>query len=343
MHDPVLIEVTRGPAVESRHGGAVAVVDADGAVLLTIGEVERPVFPRSAVKPLQALPLVESGAADAYGLSDPQLALACASHNGEAAHVEAARAMLARAGRSEADLECGIQWPARDDDRAVLVRQGKPPGAIHNNCSGKHSGFICLACHIGTEPAGYVRPDHPAMREVHAVLEETTGERLDEHVRGIDGCSVPTWAVPLPSLARAFARFGSGVHWGAARAAAAARLRQAMTTHAFMVAGTGRFCTLAMEALGSRAAIKTGAEGVFCAALPERGLGIALKVSDGATRAAEVMMATLLARLLPLSGMEEQALEPLLRPKILTRNGVVAGAVRPTKAFEEALAGLSSG
>ncbi len=294
MTNPILVEVTRGTLVESVHRGAIAVVDAKGQVRAAIGDVGQRIFPRSAVKALQALPLVESGAADRYGFGNAELALACSSHNAEPRHVETAAAMLAKAGRGEADLECGAQIPTARAAAQALVRAGIAPGPLCNNCSGKHAGFICLACHRGLDPRGYVTPDHPAMREITATLAEMTGTSLGPEVRGVDGCSIPTYAIPIAALALAFARFITGEGLSPARAAAARRLADACMAEPFMVAGTGRFCTDVMAALPARVFVKTGAEGVFCGALPELGLGIALKCDDGADRAAETVMAAVI-------------------------------------------------
>src|SRR4051794_13566103 len=182
MSNPVLVEVLRGALIESRHRGAVAVVDAGGATVLALGDVARPVYPRSAVKPLQALPLVESGAADKYGLGDKELALACASHGGEPAHVEVASRMLARAGLDAGALECGAHWPNHQPSSQALARAGGAPSALHNNCSGKHSGFLCVACAAGAEHRGYVKPEHLVQREVRGALESLTGAGLSADV-----------------------------------------------------------------------------------------------------------------------------------------------------------------
>lgn len=332
MADPVLVEVTRGPVVESRHRGAIAIVDVNGKRRAAIGDVEQAVFPRSAVKALQALPLVESGAADRYGFGSPELALACSSHNGERRHVRTATAMLAAAGRGIANLECGPQMPCESAARELILA-GKSPTAIHNNCSGKHSGFICFACHTGLEPAGYVQPDHPVQREITATLSAMTDTILDERNRGVDGCSIPTYAVPLTALARGFARFGTGQGFGPKRAEAARRIREAVAAHPFMVAGTGRFDTRLMERFGQRAFIKTGAEGVYCGALPELGYGIALKCDDGAGRAAEVAMAALIERFLPLNGEEQAAFAPFRETVLTNWNGIEVGRVRAAESL----------
>src|SRR5262245_5464183 len=227
MTNPVLVEAIRGALIESRHRGAVAVVDAAGASLLAVGDIERPVYPRSAVKALQALVLVEAGVAERYDLADAELAVACASHGGEPGHVAAVTRMLARAGLAAEALECGAHWPLHQPSAQALARSGGTASALHNNCSGKHAGFACAACAMGVGHRGYIAPTHPVQREVHAVLEQMTGLRIDEASRGIDNCSVPTWTIPLTGLARAFAHFGTGHGLTSGRATAAARLRAA--------------------------------------------------------------------------------------------------------------------
>lgn len=329
MSNPVLVEVLRGPLVESRHRGAIAVVDADGATLFALGDVARPIYPRSAVKPIQALPLIESGAAERYGFGDEEIALACASHGGEPAHVEVASRMLARAGLDVSALECGTHWPSHQPSGQALARAGGAPSALHNNCSGKHAGFLCVTCAAGLEHRGYVAPGHFVQREVRSALEGLTGVALSEDRCGTDGCAIPTWAMPLSALALAFARFGAGRGLGTPRAKAAARIRAACAAQPYYVAGTGRFCSEVMTRLGARVLVKTGAEGVFCGALPEQGLGIAVKCDDGGTRAAEVTMATIIAHFLPLSGEECAALERFVRPRLRNWNGTEVGGLRP--------------
>ena len=333
MRNPVLVEVMRGALVESRHHGAVAVVDSGGRTVLAVGDVVQPVYPRSAVKPIQALPLVESGAANKFGFSDKELALACASHGGEPAHVEVASRMLARAGLDGGALECGAHWPSHQVSAQALTRTGGAPSALHNNCSGKHASFLCVACAAGVDHRGYVAASHAVQREVRATLESLTGVGLAEDQCGIDGCSIPTFAVPLSSLAHAFARFGTGDGLGEARAKAAARLRAACAAQPYYVAGTGRFCTEIMTLFGQRVLVKTGAEGVFCGALPELGLGIALKCEDGATRAAEVAMAAMIERFLPLSDGERATLGRFVRKEVRSWNGIAVGGLRPAEAL----------
>ena len=332
MMDQILVEVTRGGLVESSHAGAAVVVDPQGGVVFATGDVDRPVYPRSAVKALLALPLVETGAADRLGLTDAEIALACSSHSGEAVHTEAAASMLRKAGRDVSCLECGTHWPMNDVAGRALAASGGLPSALHNNCSGKHAGFVCLACDQGHDPAGYIGPEHPAMRAVTQALAETTGARLEAENRAVDGCSIPTYAIPLRALALAFARFGSGVGLSADRAAAAARIRAAVAANPMMVAGTGRFDTRLMTTLGPRVFSKTGAEGVFCVAIPELGYGLAVKCDDGAGRAAEVATAALVARLLNL---DERDMQPFVSPELRNWNGIAVGMLRPAVALRQ--------
>ncbi len=333
MGDPVLVEVLRGARVESRHRGAVAVCDIDGREVLALGDVTAPVFPRSAIKAFQALPLVESGAADRFRLTEAEIALACASHSGEPLHTETALDMLRKCGRDADALECGVHWPLSNEAARALAATGGKPNALHNNCSGKHAGFLCLSCALGVEPSGYVEAGHPVQRQVKAAIEEMTETRLEDEARAIDGCAIPTYPIPITALAHGFARFGSDCGLPPARAAAAKRVRQAVAAHPALVAGAGRFDTLAAETLGLRAFVKTGAEGVYCAAFPELGLGVAIKIGDGATRAAETVMAAIIARFLPLNETEHAALAPRLAPPIRNWNGATVGVIRTTSAL----------
>jgi L-asparaginase II len=332
MSNPVLVEVLRGALVESRHRGAVAVVDAAGATVAAIGDVAAPVFPRSAIKALQALVLVESGAADRYGFGDEELALACASHGGEPEHVAGVARMLAAAGLDAGALACGAHWPAYQPAAAALARTGAP-SALHNNCSGKHAGFLCAACAMVIDHADYWQPKHPVQQQVRAVLQDFTGTRLGDERRAVDGCSVPTWAVPLEGLARAFAILGTGHGLAPERARAVARLRAACAHKPWHVAGTGRFCTEIMQMFGARVFVKTGAEGVYCGALPGPGLGIAIKCDDGAGRAAQLIMVAMMARFLPLDAVERVALAPFLRPVLRNWNSFEVGTLRTTAAL----------
>ena len=329
MANPVLVEVMRGSVVESRHRGSVLVVDSDGKQVFARGDLDTPIFPRSAVKAIQALPLFESGAVDRFGLSDAEIALTVASHSGEMRHAQTAASILQKAGQTSACLECGAHWPMGEAATRDLAATGGKPSALHNNCSGKHAGFICVACHLETDPAGYVKTDHEVQKRIKTALTQMTGAALGDDVFGTDGCSIPTYAVPLQGLATAFARIGTGHGLDSGRATAFARIRKAVAAHPFMVAGTGRFDTEAMTLLGDKLFCKTGAEGVYCASLPEQGLGIALKCDDGNGRGAQVMMAALIQQFLPMSDNQKQAFAPLLTPTLKNWNGITVGSLRP--------------
>ncbi|MDG4889560.1 MULTISPECIES: asparaginase [unclassified Mesorhizobium] len=333
MANPVLVEVTRGAVVESAHRGAVSVFDADGKPVWEIGDTARPVFPRSAVKAIQALPLLESGAADAYGFGDRELALACASHSGEPAHVELAQAMLAKAGLDKTALECGAHWPSSHVATIALARAGSAPNPLHNNCSGKHAGFLCTCVHSGIAHGGYVKAGHALQEMVRDAMQSVTGAGHDVDHCGTDGCSIPTYAVPLKSFALGFARMATGRGFAPERAKAAKRLLSACMAEPFLVAGTGKADLALMRAAPGRIFVKTGAEGVYCAALPELGLGIALKCDDGASRASEVMIAAVLAKLLRSDEALAAKLAELANPPVESRIGAKVGLLRPTAAL----------
>jgi L-asparaginase II len=325
---PIAVVVYRGERVESEHRVAYAVADADGVVLDAAGDIERPVFPRSAVKPLQALALVESGAVDRYGVSAPELALACASHGGEPEHVEVVRAWLARLGLDPAVLECGAHAPTHGPSAERLIAAGRAPETVHNNCSGKHAGMVTLACHLGVSIAGYSGPDHPVQQLIAGALREMTGV-AELPAPAIDGCGVPTWPLPLGRLATAMARFGDPAGClPEARAAACARLRAAMAAHPHLVAGSGRLCSEIL-AVAPHVLVKTGAEGVYAACLPGRRLGLALKAEDGAGRAAQVAVLALLQARDAFGPKAAATLAERLRPQLRNHAGVVVGSIEP--------------
>ena len=333
MSNPVLVEVTRGNLVESRHRGLVIAVDGDGRTIFSLGDTDSGVFPRSACKAMQALPLMESGAADAYGFGNKELALACSSHSGEPEHVALATKMLAAAGRDVSALECGAHWSS--DQRTLIgqARSMEAPSALHNNCSGKHSGFICACCHSGTEVKGYVGYDHPLQQEIRGAMESLTGAILGRDNCGVDGCSIPTYAVPLKGLAHGFAKMATGLGLAPERARASKRLIEACMAEPFYVAGTKRGCTRLMETAPGRIFAKTGAEGVFCAAIPGKGVAIAVKCEDGATRAAEAMVAATLARFFRDEPDIHAALMAQANHTMKNWNGISVGDVRVTDAF----------
>ncbi len=320
-----IAEIFRAGEVESRHSGAFVVADTAGRIVLSGGDPERRIYPRSAIKALQALPLVMSGTADRFGLTGAELALACASHCGAPIHAATAAGMLARAGRDAGCLECGAHWPSSSTAARNLAAAGERPSPLHNNCSGKHAGFVCTAIAAGHDPAGYVRPDHPAMRDVTLAVGAVTGTDLLAQSPGVDGCSIPTFRIELRALAAGFARFGTGTGLPEGFAEAARRLREAVAANPEMISGAGRFDTVVTAALGRSAFVKVGAEGVYCGALPALGLGFALKCDDGAARAAEAATAALLRQFLGAS----PVLDRLAAPTLHNWNGIEVGSIRP--------------
>ncbi len=324
---PLEVAVSRGAFVESTHIVDAIVVDADGSAVECWGIGEREIFPRSSVKALQALLLIESGAADAFEFEAKHLALACASHHATAAHVEEVGTMLSKACMDPTCLECGPMLPNQPKDQAILVKNNVEPGAIHNTCSGKHAGFLATAKHLGMVPAGYVGIDHPLQREIARTMEATTGSSHTSDNCGIDGCSIPTYRVSMKNLASAYARFGVGEDLSPIRSKAMVRLRDACMDHPEMVAGPTGGCTRIMNALQNRAFVKFGAEGVYTCALPELGYGIVLKVRDGNIRAAEVAIAGIIERFLDLSESEAKGLAAVSNPTVRNANGTEVGKI----------------
>lgn len=316
-----LVHIIRGPVVECIHRGHVAVWHHDSGLLASWGMPGKAILPRSACKMMQALPLVESGAADAAGLSSRHLALACASHQGAAIHTGLVGEWLDDIGRTEGDLRCGPQWPSDEAASRDLIRSGRTEDQTHNNCSGKHAGFLTLARHLRAGPE-YLEIDHPVQVAVRAVLEDLTGE--DCATYAIDGCSAPNFAMTLEGFARALAQFAAAEDVAGKRGKAMTRLVQAMTSHPELVAGEGKACTRLMRAMGRRAAIKTGAEGVFAAIVPERRLGVAIKIDDGASRASEAVVAQILISLGVLDPDHPEA-RALTHGPILNRRDTVTG------------------
>lgn len=319
--------------VESRHTGVAVIADARGRVHDHWGDVERRVYPRSAIKSIQALAIVETGAAEAFDVTDEELALACASHSGEPGHIERVQAWLTRIGCTVEDLECGSHRPYAPDAADDLVRSGAPPTALLNNCSGKHTGFLTHARHRGEPVAGYRHFHHPAQQRVLGILETMMVQDLRGAPRAIDGCSIPTYGVSVGALAVAMARMADpDGHVPDRRVAAINRVRTAWGAHPWLVAGTGRFDTNVMQAMNGRAMVKGGAEAVCCACIPEQGIGIALKIDDGGKRASEVAMAALLVHVGALDPSTPEAAN-LLAPSLTNWNGLDVGQVRTAPGF----------
>lgn len=324
----LMIDVTRGDMVESRHACRAVVAHASGKIIDGWGDADGEIYPRSAIKPLQALPLVESGAASAQGLTDREIALACASHMGETFHRDAVRGWLGRMGLGADDLECGGHPPTDEDAAADVIRSGEAIDQVFNNCSGKHSGFLTTAVHLREPTRGYTDADHPVQRRLAALLADLGGVSLDATARGVDGCGIPVLGMPLSALARAMARFADADGLDNPRAEAARRIFSAMTAHPACVRGTRGFDTLLMQAGRGAFATKTGAEGVHVAIAPERKVGIAVKAEDGAARASGVALCALLDRLGLLDAQAKNAIGHLMDAPLVNAAGNPVGRVR---------------
>lgn len=327
----IRVEVARGGEVESVHTVDAAVV-AEDRIVAAAGAPSRVVFARSAVKPFQALPLVQDGVLDGFGLGPEALAVACASHSGEPRHVEVVRSVLDAIGLPESALACGPHEPFADAARDALRARGLEPGRIHNNCSGKHAGMLALAAAHGWPTEGYQEAGHPVQDRMLKEMTRWTGLERSELRTAVDGCGVVTFAMPLAALARAFARLASSA--GAGQPAPAAVVA-AMTGHPFLVGGTDRLCTRLMEVTGGRIVAKVGAEGVYGAAVPDRGLGIALKTRDGARRAAEPALLGVLEDLGLLDSDQQGALREWARPVVRNTRGEAVGGVRAVVAWND--------
>ncbi|MGJ8626799.1 MAG: asparaginase [Sulfitobacter sp.] len=313
-------EIWRGPFLESVHSGHAVICDESGQIVQAWGNPEAVVLPRSSSKMIQALPLINSGAADKAGLGTEHLALACASHQGAAIHTDRVNVWLGMLGLSDGDFRCGPQEPSDRDAREGLIRADERPCQIHNNCSGKHSGFLTLNQHLGGD-ANYVDPSHPVQRACLEAFEVVTQETSPGY--GIDGCSAPNYACTLHGMARAMAHFAA-----APDGSAEARLHQAMRLHPDLVAGEGRACTELMRAMDGKVALKTGAEGYFIAILPELKRGIALKAACGTTRAAECAITALLVKVGVLDPNHPAALKRMNAP-IKNWRGIETGVLKP--------------
>jgi len=320
-------EIWRADFLESCHAGHAVICDDTGQIVQAWGDPDQVILPRSSSKMVQGLPLITSGAADAAGLGTEHLALACASHQGAVIHTERVARWLSDLDLTDDALRCGAQMPSDDPAMRALVKTDQSPCQMHNNCSGKHSGFLTLSRHLKAGPE-YIDPDHPVQRAAKEAFEEATG--MTSPGFGIDGCSAPNYATTVHGLARAMGWFASAHTRGDTASKAAARLTEAMALHPELVAGETRACTELMRAMGGKVAIKTGAEGVYVAILPEQKMGIALKAADGTTRAAECAIAALLVRLGVLDADHPATLRRMNAP-ITNWRGVVTGTLRPAQ------------
>jgi L-asparaginase II len=340
---PVLAEVIRGPIVESRHRGVIVAVDADGQIIAKLGDDRLITSTRSTIKPIQAIPVITTGAADRFAITPKELAVICASHNGEQIHTDTVSEILHRLGLEESALLCGSHQPYSEQSARLLELNGLQATQLHNNCSGKHAGMLAVAVHLGSSTRDYVALEHPVQQSIIKVLSQLTDFR-EEIPAAIDGCSAPTFGVPLNSLAVAFARLAAyGVYepFDETTSAALRRIVEAMTSFPEMVGGTsGRFDTELLRVAGGKLICKVGAEAVYsvgvlpCPRYP-RGLGIAVKVEDGAYRG---MTPAVLETLRQLGVLEETEISQLVayhKPSIDNRRGVRVGQVRAVFQLED--------
>lgn len=319
------IEVRRAELVESLHRVHIAVVDGDGRLRAHAGDPAFVAFARSAIKPMQAVPLIEDGVVERFGFTEAELALCCASHSGEARHVDAVQGMLRKIGASEEVLACGPHLPLGKQAALELAERQLQPTRVHNNCSGKHTGMLALARVHGWPLPGYHELDHPVQQRMLRELARWAEMPPDEIGVAVDGCGVVTFALPIDRLGLAFARFAAAARRGEN---APARIVQAMTRNPEYVAGTDRMCTELMRVARGRIFAKVGAEGVYCAGIPGAELGIALKVEDGATRAAEPALIAVLKALAILSDDEVADLARFADPDITNTRGEQVGVLR---------------
>ena len=326
-HNPILAEIIRAGIVESFHRGSVAICSSAGETIYSNGNVKNHVFPRSAIKALQALPLVQSGAAAAFGLNGKEISVACASHGGEKVHVDTVRSILRKAGLEEEALLCGSHWPLYAPAAREIAAKKEIATSVHNNCSGKHAGMLATAKHLGEPLADYVNRKHPVQQRIEAVISEFCDTSLEEAPCGTDGCSVPTWALPLDAMALGFARFSVSSNNHSAWGNSCSTIIDAVRHQPMLVAGSDRFCTKIMTAV-PRLFAKTGAEGVYCGCVPHAGIGITVKCDDGASRAAEVIFAKALASLDIWHEDEKHLLLEHSQSDLKNHNGIIVGQLR---------------
>ncbi len=332
--DPV-IEVVRGGRVESRHRVSAAALDRQGQLIAWVGDPELVTFFRSSAKPLQALPLVADGAADAFDLSDAEIAVCCASHSGEERHIDAVRSILDKVNCSEDDLVCGPHWPFHKETIDAMQSAGERPTRIHNNCSGKHAGMLAWCVHTGVDIEGYHQPGHPVQRRICSEIGAWAGADCEAIPVGIDGCGVPSYAQALNSMAGVYAKLVASAEHDPS--SAAGRITRAMTMEPYFVGGTGRFTSTLMEVTGGRLLAKFGAEAVYCLGDRDRSVGIALKVEDGSRRAVGPAVVEFLDQMGLLTGDERSALEDRHTHTVKNTRGEVVGEIRPAFRIERSV------
>jgi len=325
---PILIEVTRGGMVESIHRGICVISDSRGSLYKSWGDRERPIYPRSAIKPLQAIPVVASGAAAALKMNSAELALCCASHSGERVHTEKVAGWLERLGLDDANLECGPQMPSDQKAAEELIQSGKNPSSLHNNCSGKHAGMLSTAIHNKQSTLGYTKPDHPVQLDLMRLMSNLGDLDLSNTARGLDGCGIPVFGIPIESVARAMAKFADPDVLSQSVKEACIQIRKACGQNPIMISGTNKINTLIQAETADKAVVKGGAEGVYTAAISSLGLGVCIKVDDGADRAASVVMLHVLHKLNILDEESVKKIKAFGVEDICNWSGTLVGEIR---------------
>lgn len=329
MHAQVLVEVTRGPLVENRHRGHVAVVDWQGKLLWSAGDPQHITYWRSSAKPVQALPVVELGAADHYGITPAELALFCASHNGEPFHTQTVQDIFAKIGQDYHLLQCGVHAPYHKATAKALLLAGEEPSVLHSNCSGKHSGMLTLVTHLNYNPSNYLDLDHPLQQTILDYIAEMTDYPREQIAIGTDGCGVPVHGLPIYNMSLAYARLARPQGLGKEREEACSRVTKAMMAHPEMISGTEGFCTKLMQAAPGKLIAKGGAAGVYCVGIIGAGIGITVKCEDGSSRGRDPVVVEILKELGYLSPQEVKSLEAFHHPQNINHRKEKCGEVRP--------------
>lgn len=306
--------------------------------MLSVGDIDTPVFLRSSAKPFIAATAIAAGAREAFGLSGPEIAVMAASHQGEPFHLEAVGSILKKIGASVADLQCGAHRPYDEATSRAMQLAGEPASALHNNCSGKHAGILALCKLLGADTTTYMEPENPAQRAILAFCARMSDDDPQTWPLGIDGCGIPVYATSLRRAALAFARFATLRGVREADAAALCVVRDAMIAHPAYVSGTHEFDAALMTVARGDVACKAGAEGVHVASSIRTGLGFASKVVDGASRGRAPSTVAALAAIGVLSEAQATELAPYARPVLYNRAGRAVGEVRarPIVAIEKA-------
>lgn len=334
MDSTKLVDVTRGNLIESSHKGHIAVVDCKGKILYYAGNPKAKVFARSSMKPIQAIPVVETGAADHYHFSDADLSLCCASHNGEKMHTDRVLSILTRANMDDTCLKCGTHIPRWQDTYKELIIDGKDVTPLFNNCSGKHTGMLATAKHMNETIENYYDLKHPVQQRILSAVSEMTEYPKEGIEIGIDGCGVPVHGVPLERLAYGYARMAKPDELPEQRRNTIKRITTAMVNAPEMVGGTDRFCTDFMVVGRGRFFGKAGAEGVYCIGDLITGIGIAIKVEDGNPRAVYPAAVEVLKQLNLLTEQQLEELKDYYHPKLRNARNEVIGELVPNLKLE---------